>query len=116
MFVVKARNATKILNEIDSNSWWVGRVQAMRRRNEKQFGVLGQAVDLLAQTEESRRRDSNNPHIKVMLQYYTKHPGCSKLKYDQTDSKCIDVDCIISTVIMSYNSTNEVYTLDRNDS
>jgi hypothetical protein len=25
------------------------------------------------------------------------------------------VDCIISTVIMSYNATNEVYTLDRID-
>ena len=32
------------------------------------------------------------------------------------DNKWIDVDCIISTVIMSYNSTHEVYILDRNDS
>ena len=26
-----------------------------------------------------------------------------------------DVDCVISTLTMSYKSTNEVYTLDRND-
>jgi hypothetical protein len=88
----------------------------MRRRNGKQFGVLRQAVDLLAQTEESGRRNPNNPHIEVMLQYYRNYPGRNKLKYDHTDSKWIDVDCIISMVTMSYNSTNEVYTLDRNDS
>ena len=43
-------------------------------RNGKQFGVLRLAVDLLAQTEELRRRNPNNPHIEVMLQYYRKHP------------------------------------------
>jgi hypothetical protein len=51
-----------------------------------------------------------------MLQYYRKYPRCNKFKYDHTDNKWIDVDCIISTVTMSYNSTNEVYTLDKNDS
>ena len=45
---VKAGNATNILNKVDINSWWVGRVLAMRWRNGKQFGVLRQAVDLLA--------------------------------------------------------------------
>jgi hypothetical protein len=54
--VVKAGNATNILNKVDANSWWVGRVQAMRQRNGKQFGVLRQAVDLLARMEESGRR------------------------------------------------------------
>jgi len=43
--VVKAGNATKILNGLDATSWWVGRVQAMRRRNEKQFGVLRAGSD-----------------------------------------------------------------------
>ena len=37
--------------------------------NEKQFGVLRQAVDLPAQTEESGRRNPNNPRIEVILQY-----------------------------------------------
>ena len=54
--------------------------------------------------------------MEVMLQYYRKHLGCNKFKYDRTDSKWFDVDCIISTVIMSYNSTNELYTLDKNNS
>ena len=66
--------------------------------------------------KESRRRNPKNPHIEVMLQNYRKHLGRNKYKYDHTYSKWIDVDCVISTVIMSYNSTNEVYTVDKNDS
>ena len=50
-----------------------------------------------------------------MLEYYRKHPCRNNFKYDHTDNKWIDVDCIICTVIMSYNSTNEVYTLDMKD-
>jgi hypothetical protein len=55
--------------------------------NEKQFGVLRQRVDLLARTKESGRRNSNNLHIEVMLQYYRKHLGHTKYKYDHTNSK-----------------------------
>ena len=66
--------------------------------------------------KESKRRNPNDPHIEVMLQYYRKHLGCNKFKYDHTADKGIDVDCIISTITMSYKPTNEVYTLDRNDS
>ena len=70
----------------------------------------------LAQMEESGRRNPNNSHIEVMLQYYQKHLGHNNFKYDHTNSKWIDVDYVISIITMSYNSTNEVYTLDRNDS
>jgi hypothetical protein len=58
----------------------------------------------------------NNSHIEVMLQYYRKYPCRNKFKYDHTYSKWIDVDYVISIITMSYNSTNEVYTLDKNDS
>jgi hypothetical protein len=71
--IVKTRNATNISNEVDAiHGGWVG--CTMRRRNRKQFGVLRQTVDLLAQAEESRRRNPNNPHIEVVLQYHRKHP------------------------------------------
>jgi hypothetical protein len=46
-----------------------------------------------------------------MLQNYRKHPGYNKFKYDHMDSKWIDVDFIIFIITMSYNSTNEVYTM-----
>ena len=116
MTVVKVGNATNILNGVDFSSWWVGKMQAMRQCNGKQFGILRQVVDLLAQAKELGRRNPNNPHIEVMLQYYSKHPCRNKFKYDHINSKWIDVDCIIYMVTMTYNSTNEMYTLHRNDS
>jgi hypothetical protein len=83
--------------------------------NGKQFEMLRQVVDLLARTEKSRRRNPKNSHIEVMFQYYRKHSDRNKFKYDHTNSKRIDIRSAISTVIMSYKSTNEVYTLDKND-
>ena len=50
-----------------------------------------------------------------MMQYYRMHLGCDKFIYDHTNSKWIDVDCIISTMTMGYNATNDAYTLDRID-
>jgi len=88
----------------------------MRPRNGGQFGILRQPVDLLARMEENGKSKPQNPHIEVLLQYYRKHGGRDKFKYDHTDSKWIDIDCIICTVTMTYNPVNEVYSLDRNDS
>jgi len=71
--IFKTGNATNISNGVDAiHGGWVG--CTMRPRNRKQFGVLRQVVDLLAQTEESRRRNPNNPHFEVVLQYHRKHP------------------------------------------
>ena len=106
------RTATNILNAVDEAAWWVGRVQAMKRRNGRQFGVLRQLVDLLARMEENGKQNPHNPHIEIMLQYYRKHLGQDKYKYDHTDSQWIDVDCIICTMTMTYNPRNEVYSLD----
>ena len=48
-----------------------------------------------------------------MLQYYIKHMGRNKAKYDHTNSKWIYVDCIISTLTINYIATNKLCTLDR---
>ena len=106
---------TNCLRAVDEGVCWLGRVQAMRRRNGKQFGVLRQPVDLLARLEDRGRRTNQNPHIEVMLQYYRKYVGRDKFKYDHTDSKWIDIDCVICNVTLAYNPQNEVYSLDRND-
>ena len=87
-------------------------MQAMRRRNGKQFGVLRHVVNLLAKWKNQR---ANNHHIEAMLQYHRKHPTQNKFEYDHTNSKWTDVNCVISIVTMSYNLTN-VHALDRNDS
>ena len=44
-----------------------------------------------------------------------KHLGCNKFKFDHTNSKWIDVDCIIYTMTISFNSPNEIYPLKRID-
>ena len=106
---------TNCLRAVDEGVCWLGRVQAMRRRNGKQFGVLRQPMDLLARLEDRGRRTNQNPHIEVMLQYYRKYVGRDKFKYDHTDSKWIDIDCVICNVTLAYNPQNEVYSLDRDD-
>lgn len=105
-------NAINVLLVVDEGTWWIGGIQAMRRRNGRQFGVLWQPMDLLARVDENRRQNPMNLYIEVMFQDYRKYVGRDKFKYDHTDSKWIDVDCVICTVTMTYNSINEVYTLD----
>ena len=59
----------------------------MGRHIGKQFGLPRQAFDLLAQMDEFGRKNLNNPHIEVMLQYYRKYPSRKKFKYDHMASK-----------------------------
>ena len=73
-------------------------------------------VDLLNQKVNSWTKNPNNPHIEVMLHYYGKHPSHNKFEYDDTNSKWIDVDWVITTITINYNIINEVYTIDVNDS
>ena len=63
----------------------------------------------------SRKQTSTLCKVEVMLQYFRKLPGHLKFKYDATDSRWIDVDAIITTVTVEYNSSNDVYTLDLED-
>jgi hypothetical protein len=72
-------------------------------------------ASLRLRLEDRGRRTNQNPHIEVMLQYYRKYVGRDKFKYDHTDSKWIDIDCVICNVTLAYNPQNEVYSLDRND-
>ena len=73
-------------------------MQVVRQRSGKQFRVLRHTVDLVVRMEESGRKNPNNPHIEVMLQYYTEYHGHNKFKYDHTNCKWSDIDCIISNV------------------
>lgn len=63
----------------------------------------------------SGKQSSSPCNLQVMLQYFRKCPGHLKFKYDHTDSRWIDVDTIITTVTLSYNSSTDVYTLDSED-
>ena len=93
----------------------VGRVQAIKPSFGHMFGVLRQPAHVFSRVKESRRRNHDIPYIELMLQYYRKHLGCNKFNYNHIDNKRIEVDCNISTMTISCNATNKVYTLDRID-
>jgi len=47
-----------------------------------------------------------------LLNWFSKAPRHLKLKYDAFDCVWIDVDMVISTVTMSYNSSTKKFSLD----
>ena len=50
--------------------------------------------------------------LMVFMQWFRKVCGKFKFKFDRAYGKWIDVDTIILTVTLSYNPTQNVYTLD----
>jgi hypothetical protein len=111
----KSGTPTNILQGVDDGTWWIGRVQSMRRRVGTQWGLLRHPIDLMNRSSTSGKQSSSPCNLQVMLQYFRKCPGHLKFKYDHTDSRWIDVDTIITTVTLSYNSSTDVYTLYSED-
>jgi hypothetical protein len=63
----------------------------------------------------SGKKVSSGPTIEVLLNWFSKHAGRNKFKYDVTDSQWIDLDSIISTITLNFNVVLNVYTLNEND-
>ena len=80
------------------------------------LGYLGKWLTSLLERRNQGGEIPIIPKSKYCCNIIQNIQAVTKFKYDHTNSKWIDVDCIISMVTTSYNSTNEVYTLDRNDS
>jgi hypothetical protein len=97
-----------------SGIWWLGRVQKMRRKVGSRWGISRQLVDLLTRGGGTSNSHGNT-QIQVLLNWFPKARVNLKFKYDVSDSQWIDVDSIISTVILSYCSVSAIYTLDQND-
>ena len=81
----------------------------------QQWGLLRHPIDLLHRTDTTGKKNSNPSSLQVMLQYFSKVAGLNKFKYDHTDTNWIDVDSIITTVTLSFNSITSVYTLNHED-
>ena len=112
----KRGSPTSILNGEDQGTWWIGRVQKIRRKvGTQQWGLLRHPIDLLHRTDTTGKKNSNPSSLQVMLQYFSKVAGLNKFKYDHTDTNWIDVDSIITTVTLSFNSITSVYTLNHED-
>ena len=81
----------------------------MWRKVGTQWGLLQHPVDLINRTTIAGKNNTNGCPIQVLLQYFSKTAGLNKYKYDQNDTKWIDIEYIITTVTLSFNPTNSVY-------
>ena len=112
----RAGNATSVLQGVDKGTWWVGRIQKMRRRGGgRSWGSLKHLVDLANRDRPTGRTSTQNSNVEVMMHYFTRAPGLYKFRYDGTDSKWITLDSIITNVTLTYNPDSHIHTLDRGD-
>lgn len=105
---------TAVSSGVDVGSWWLGRVQKIRRRVGNKWGLCRNPVDLMSRTAAGKKV-SPGPSIEIMLNWFKRMPGRNKFKYEVTDTQWIDIDSVISTVALSFNSRSNIYTLDEND-
>jgi len=112
----KSGTATSVLQGVDQGTWWVGRIQKMRRRaSGRSWCSLKQLVDLANRDVVTGRNPNPSSNIQVMLHYYTRAAGQYKFRYDLTDSKWIGLESIITNVTLTYNPENHVYSLEQLD-
>ena len=99
----------------DTGSWWIGRVQKIRRSFGTKWGSSQNPIDLMNRSTATCKKVSTSPTVQVMFNWFSKGPGRNKFKYDVTDTQWIDVDCIISSVALTFNSRQNLYCLADSD-
>jgi hypothetical protein len=92
--------ATSVQNGGDKGTWWLGRVQKMRRKGNAKWHACRQSIDILNHPSTSSR--AGGPTHMVLLNWFSKAFRNLKFKYDHSDSKWIDVDSVIAIVTLSY--------------
>ena len=103
---------SRINQGVDEGIFYIGRVQKMRRRSGSKWGPCRQAIDLQNRAVQVGIKSGLSPTTEILLNWFSKAPGHLKFKYDASDCVWIDVDTVISTVTMSYNSGTKIYSLD----
>ena len=111
----KVGKPTPISNATEEGSWWLGRVQRIRRRVGTKWGLSRQPVDLMNKPSVAARTASGGPVIMVLLNWFSKSTGNLKFKYDTSDTNWIDVGSIISTCTLAYEQSTNLYWLDHRD-
>lgn len=61
------------------------------------------------------KKVSSGPSIEILLNWFKRMSGRNKFKYEVSDTQWIDIDSVISTVALSFNSRTNIYTLEEND-
>lgn len=98
----------------DVGSWWLGRVQKIRRKVGTKWGLCRYPIDLLNRNSTGKKV-SSGPTVELLLNWFKRAPGRNKFKYDATDTQWIDLDGVISTVALSFNNRTNIYSLEEND-
>ena len=112
----KSENPASTLEGVDEGTWWIGCIQKMRRRaGGNSWGSLKQLVNLANHEVTLGKKGISVSNIQVILHYYTRAQGQYKFKYNLTDSQWIGLESVITNVILTYNSANQVYSMDRSD-
>lgn len=103
------------LQGVDKGSWWVGRVQGLRRKVGAGWRGVSQPMDLLTWSGSTRKKSNSNPIIEVQNNWFCKASGRHKFKYDHSDPKWVDIDIVITTMTLSYKKKAKLYTLNPED-
>jgi hypothetical protein len=98
----------------DIGTWWLGRVQKMRRLVGKTWRLCRNHVDLMTHTSVGKK-GSSSPSIQIMLNWFKSVSGRNKYKYDVTDTQWIDIESVICIMALSFKSNSNVYTLQQTD-
>ena len=84
---------------------WYGRVQRMFKLNGKKKKIeYKKPVSLLSKPKD----------VMLKLHYYSCSQG-NTFKYDHHDDNLISLECVISTVFFTHNSSAGTYTMDNHD-
>ena len=86
-----------------------------RRAGGNSWRSLKQPVDLANREVTLGKKGISVSNIQVILHYYTRAQGQYKFKYNLTDSQWIGLESVITNVTLTYNSANQVYSMDRSD-
>ena len=95
--------------------FYIGRVQKIRVKVGTKWGNCWQPIDLMKRAVQNGNRETLFPTAMAYLHWFKKQPGLNKYKYVESDCVWVDVDAIISTVSLEYESTSKIYTLDEVD-
>ena len=105
---------TNIQNEGDSGTWWIARVQKMRRKVKNKWGSYQHPIDILNQIRTRSSKVGGPPYM-VLLSWFSKASRNLKFKYDHCNSKWIDLDIIIATITLTYLLDSLLYKLERHN-
>jgi hypothetical protein len=101
-----------ICNDTSNGTWWLGKMQRIRKRVRNRRGLSRQPIDLMNKPNVVPKKIIEGLVIMVLLNWFSKSCGNFKCMYDVIDTNWVDATSIISTIIMNYEKEKNIYWLD----